>query len=179
MSSTTAKTNVVKDTRAKIAELREKHQPIFDAMGITEALYIPKLAYKPPGKEEKCIAFFPSEVAKGEDIYTEFVSHSYESEDPKRLLRKWRYNPYYEQEYDKTDPHPTSGSRYLVPVSELEIVEETSVVSNKNGNRKPLVDPEVDIPMNQLTSRDLYAIFHNKAISNKPSINELIKKYNG
>ena len=30
--------------------------------------------------------FFPSELEKGQDIYTEFVSISYESEDPKRTL---------------------------------------------------------------------------------------------
>ena len=29
------------------------------------------------------ISFFPSELQKGKDIYTEFVSIDYESEDPK------------------------------------------------------------------------------------------------
>ena len=32
------------------------------------------------------LAFFPSELEKEEDIYTEFVSIDYDSEDPKRTL---------------------------------------------------------------------------------------------
>ena len=56
------------------------------------ALYIPKMAYRPNGKDDLYVSFFPSELEKAEDIYTEFVSIDYVSEDPKRTLYLHKHN---------------------------------------------------------------------------------------
>ena len=74
------------ERKKKVKELFSEHEEYFTSNNIKHPLYIPKMAYRPPGKDEKHISFFPSELQKGEDIYTEFVSIEYDSEDPKRTL---------------------------------------------------------------------------------------------
>ena len=74
------------ERKKKVLELYEEHKPYFEGKKLQHPLYIPKMAYRPPGKDEKHVSFFPSELQKGEDIYTEFVSIAYESEDLKRTL---------------------------------------------------------------------------------------------
>ena len=57
------------------------------------------------GKDElTCISFFPSEMEKSEDIYTEFVSIDYESQKIlKELLYLHKYNPHWRDEYELTE----------------------------------------------------------------------------
>ena len=120
------------ERKEKIAKLREEHESYFKKMGIKNPLYIPKMAYRPPGKDELYISFFPSELGKGKDIYTEFVSINYDSEDPKRTLYLCKHNPYFKEEYELA----TSSSgfeRYFIPVSELITIND---VTNRNKNVK-------------------------------------------
>lgn len=120
------------ERKEKIAKLREEHENYFKKIGIKNPLYIPKMAYRPPGKDELYISFFPSELGKGKDIYTEFVSINYDSEDPKRTLYLCKHNPYFKEEYELA----TSSSgfeRYFIPVSELIIIND---VTNRNKNVK-------------------------------------------
>ena len=70
------------ERKAKVQELREEHEDYFQKMGIINAIYIPKMAYRPSGKDELHVSFFPSELQKGRDIFTEFVSIEFDSEDP-------------------------------------------------------------------------------------------------
>ena len=65
------------ERKAKVKKLRETHQEWFSNHDLTNALYIPKMAYRPSGKDELHVSFFPSELEKSEDIYTEFVSIDY------------------------------------------------------------------------------------------------------
>ena len=58
------------------------------------------MAYRPTGKDDLHVSFFPSELEKNVDIYTEFVSIDYESEDPKRTLYLVKYNPHWKDEYE-------------------------------------------------------------------------------
>ena len=181
------KDNSPKSTREKIAELREKHQPIFE--GIIEnpqALFYPKMAYVPAGSDVKIISFYPSEVGKGEDIYTEFVSRDYSSEDPDRKLWKWKYNPHYKDEYDTAEPHAVTGDiRYIVPVDELQEIivvapwepqpeeEEKEEIASVDFDAA-LPDPDQDAPVSDMTMRDYAAIHLNKAVSRKSWLNEII-----
>ena len=71
------------ERKAKVLELRKEHEDYFQTVGNINALYIPKMAYRPSGKDELHVSFFPSELQKGKDIFTEFVSIEYDSEDPK------------------------------------------------------------------------------------------------
>lgn len=166
------------DRKVKIANLREKHQPIFDKLGIPDASFIPKFAYLPKtGAQEKVIAFFPSEINKGNDVYTEFVSIDYDPEDAERRLWKWKYNPQYDTEYEKTPPHPVTGhSRYLIPVNELvHVVADSNAAAQSKEIDFPLPDPDQDCPMEAMTLRDYAAIKLGVPASHKSWLNEIIK----
>ena len=55
--------------KKKVATLREEHEDYFQKEGKINALYIPKMAYRPQGKDELHITFFPSELENNMDIY--------------------------------------------------------------------------------------------------------------
>ncbi len=178
MISTTDKSN---DKQERLKKLREYHQPTFDKLGLTNPTYIPKLFYRPFGKTELFIAFFPSEISKGEDIYTEAADKDFVSMDPERKLFKWRFNPHFEEEYEKTEPSPGTGHiRYMVPVEELVLIkpEPEAPVETKTGQTAldldTIPDPNSDLPMDQMTIRDYAAIHLKKPCSNKKWLNEII-----
>lgn len=170
------------EKKRRIQELYEFHLETFmQQPGLIEPIFIPKMAYKPSGKDEKHITFFASELEKAEyfevpkDIYTEFVSSEYVSEDPKRTLYKWRFNPHWRTEYDIIPATESIQERYMIPVAELRII-------NRVEQKKPepvksmefeLVD---DAPFNLLTIRDLAAILLKKPVSQKQWLNDLIKQ---
>ena len=106
------------ERKQKVSKLREEHQPYFNSIVEKHALYIPKMAYRPTGKDELYVSFFPSELEKGKDIYTEFVSIQYESEDPKRTLYLVKHNPHWKEEYELITSN-SGFERHLIPVSEL------------------------------------------------------------
>ena len=124
------------ERKAKVLELRKEHQSYFEKTDNSNALYIPKMAYRPSGKDELHVSFFPSELQKNRNIYTEFVSIEYDSEDPKRTLYLLEHNPTWDQEYEIV----TSSSgfeRHIVPVSELKVIND---VTDRN---KPIKEPEL------------------------------------
>lgn len=122
------------ERKIKVAKLREEHEDYFQTIGDLRALYIPKMAYRPKGKDELFVSFFPSELEKDQDIYTEFVSIDYDSEDPKRTLYLHKNNPHWKQEYELV----TSSSgfeRHLIPVSELKVIND---VTTRSGS--PIIE---------------------------------------
>lgn len=176
MSLTTKVTAV--NRPEKTEELLKHHQWKFDMLQEDNPLFIPKCAYPPKGKSELHIGFFPSELKKGKDIYTEFTSIDLDPEDPERMLYKWRFNPHYEEEYDKTEPAANGHFRYLVPISELIKIEFTKELEEeKSGfpDFEELMDPDLDAPISQLTVRDVAAILLKKPVSHKNWLNEIIK----
>ena len=66
------------ERKAKVKELYKTHEKYFEENNLTDALYIPKMAYRPPGKDELHVSFFPSELENEKDVYTEFLSIDYE-----------------------------------------------------------------------------------------------------
>jgi len=123
------------ERKAKVLELRKEHEDYFQKTGMINALYIPKMAYRPSGKDELHVSFFPSELQKGKDIFTEFVSIDYDSEDPKRTLYLWKHNANWAQDYEIV----TSSSgfeRHIVPVSNLNVIND---VTDRNT---PIKEPE-------------------------------------
>jgi len=161
-------------SKEKITLLREKHQFIFESMSNPNALFFPKMAYRPHGKDELYISFFANELKREGDIYTEFVSRDYVSEDSNRTLWMWRYNPHWEEEYETTEPNDLGHVRYLVPVSEL-------VKVNLPKEKAP-VDPFLsfgdelveDGGLDEMTIRDFATIMTGRALSTKPWLNNLI-----
>ena len=117
------------ERKEKVAKLREEHEDYFQKSGNIDALYIPKMAYRPSGKDELYVSFFPSELEKGRDIYTEFVSINYESEDPKRTLYLHKYNAHWKEEYELVTSN-SGFERHMVPVNELQII---SDVTSRDG----------------------------------------------
>jgi hypothetical protein len=128
------------------------------------------------------MGFFKSELSKGEDIYTEYVSIALDSEDPTRTLYKWSYNSFYDEEYETTDANANGHVRYLIPVSELIKIKPETKTETKNTETQglfpdfdDLMDSDLDAPLSSLTVRDLAAILLKKPVSNKKWLNDLIK----
>lgn len=172
--------------KEKAASLVDKHLELFEVHHIDDPEFIPKCAYIPKGKSEKYITFFPSELRKEKDIYTEFVSMQVEPEDPKRQLYKWKYNPFYDEEYEKIKNENSDDYRYLIPVKELiainmpeRVFPDFKAASTKTGSKvttiATLPPEQEDAPLSDLTVRDLAAIMLKKPVSNKQWLNNLVK----
>lgn len=176
MISTTSPEN----KKEKLKELIKFHQPTFDEIGVPDAYFVPKLAYKPQGFNEKVVTFFKSEVLKGVDVYLEFCDSSNNPEDPQRVLYKWNYNRFYETEYKIVGP--PDNPRYAVPVSELVVIKinspELKIQEKYNPEAAKYNSPFIDddTPLSEMTIRDLAAILLKEPVSNKEWLNRLIKK---
>jgi len=173
MSINTKKNTVeTLDKKAKIELLKNDHKKTFARLGVKNPTFLPKMAYFDSG--ERVISFFPTEVEKGEDIYTEFVSRDYDSEDENRTLYKWKHNPHYATEYRVTAPHSANHTiRYLIPVEEL--IDCSLVKVKQEVEEFDMPDPDQDLPIDQLTIRDLAAILTGKPVSMKSWLNEIVK----
>jgi len=123
------------ERKEKIAKLRKEHQSYFNSNGLSKALFIPKMAYRPSGKDELYISFFPSELENECNIYTEFVSIIYESEDLKRTLYLHKYNPHWKNEYELVESK-SGFQRHLIPVSELKIINDVVTKSQQQKQQK-------------------------------------------
>ena len=165
------------ERKAKVAKLREEHEDYFQTEGKINALYIPKMAYRPTGKDDLHVSFFPSELEKNEDIYTEFVSIDYESEDPKRTLYLHKYNPHWKDEYEMI----TSSSgfqRHIIPVSELKVIND--VTSRAGSQIIDFANPNLPNPDENIVSEDSKLIdkledINQSIITLTKVINKLIK----
>ena len=111
--------------KQKVNKLKEEHEDYFQTIGNLNALFIPKMAYRPPGKDDLHVSFFPSEMEKSQDIYTEFVSINYDSEDPKRTLYLLKFNPHWREEYEMITSN-SGFQRHLVPASELKVINDVT-----------------------------------------------------
>jgi hypothetical protein len=171
------------ERKERIALLFKHHEEFFKKEGISKPLFMPKMAYVPEGKDDKCITFFTSELEQSEkfdtpkDIYVEFADIMYNSEDPDRGLYKWKFNPHWRTEYDIVTSK-AGYERYAIPIDELHFVTD----DKKKASSKPLqlefdVDEESsdDALISDMTIRDLAAILLKKPVSKKQWLNKLIK----
>jgi hypothetical protein len=103
-------------------------------------------------------------------------------------LYKWKHNPFYDEEYETTDPNAQGHVRYLIPVSELIKIKaepkktetkkteiDTEEVNGLFPDFDDIMDSDLDAPLSSLTVRDLAAILLQKPVSNKKWLNDLIK----
>ena len=87
----------------------------------------------------------------------------------------WKYNPNYATIYKTNELETNDNSnilRYLVPVDSLIVCE--PLLTEEEQFELP--DPDLDLPIDQLTIRDLAAILTGKPVSMKSWLNEIIKK---
>lgn len=131
------------ERKKKIAKLRELYQDYFNLNKIEESAFIPKTAYRPSGKDDLYVTFFPSELEKNKDIYTEFVSIEYNSEDPKRTLYLHKYNPNWLNDYELVISN-SGYQRHMIPVSELKVITDIVSIQEKNVIFTPKSD--IDLP---------------------------------
>jgi len=170
------------DRKKAISELRKYHQETFDALGIPNAIYIPKMAHYVKGVQGVHMGFFESEMNHDQDIYTEKISINMESEDPDRTLYRIRANPHFREEYFTQETIEGKAVKYFVEVEEMEIIPRaTKKVAQriKVKQDQPMVidnDPDLDLPMEQMTLRDYACLKLGVPGSFKPWLNELIKK---
>ena len=156
------------ERKEKVKELSAEHEKYFGTLK-HDFQYIPKMAYRPSGKDELHISFFPSELQKGKDIYTEFVSIDYESEDPKRTLYLWEYNAHWEEEYELIES--SSGfQRHIIPVGELKVI-------NDINSRNPEVEKILDISEPSTDTNDIVSVL-NRIADNLEHISYYLKKMN-
>jgi len=158
MISTKTKIMTPTERKKKVSELREEHEDYFQKVGNLNALYIPKMAYRPTGKDDLYVSFFPSELEKGEDIYTEFVSIDYESEDPKRTLYLHKYNAHWKEEYELITSN-SGFERHLIPVNELIVINDITSRKEESKTIFELEDlPDPDDNMKQYIKRIAIAL---------------------
>ena len=151
------------ERKKRVSDLREVHENYFQTEGKINALYIPKMAYRPSGKDELHVSFFPSELEKEEDIYTEFVSIDYVSEDPKRSLYLLHYNPHWKSEYELTTSN-SGFQRHMIPVSELKVVNDVVSTPKK---------PKFSTASVKSTSTDIFNIADPEATGDTLLIDKL------
>lgn len=108
-----------------------QHMDTFRALGNPDPFFIIKTAFFQKGKFGRQVQFFESEIGKGTDIYLEFYDNVTDdkgavtnvipfSED--RQLFKYKYNPFYAEEYETKSGTNFKGEPYIlytVPVSEM------------------------------------------------------------
>lgn len=172
------------DRKEKVALLRTHHQPVFEALGISKATFIPKMAHFVSGLRGKHMGFFESELNHGNDVYTEMINRAWDSEDSTRTLYKYRNNPHFMDELASSEPDKNGNVRYFVPMDELEIVEAPihKTKNKKVGNIKTkpvntninVTDDDEDFPMSEMTCKDYITIHTGIPVSDKQWINDVM-----
>jgi len=107
------------------------HMDTFKAIGNQDPLFIIKTAFFQKGKYGRFLQFFESEIGKGEDIYIEFCDNVNNANgelvnivpfSDDRQLFKYKYNPFYTEEYETKNGTNFKGDPYVlytVPISEM------------------------------------------------------------
>lgn len=175
-----------KEEREKNLEMiREYHQGLLDNLGVDKDRLKPKCVYT--FKSGNVIGVYDSEfkLAMNGGMYFEITDKNNYPQDINRTVYKCPVNPEYQTEYE---PSPWRKGSWLVPLEELRIVNPTSVAISgasalvdivniqKDKAAKPIIKKEepTDTPFNEITLRDLYAVLHNKPVSKKEWLNNLI-----
>lgn len=115
----------------KQQEFLNEHLETFNKLKVSNPFFVIKTAFFQKGKFGRQVQFFEWELKKGEDIFIEFydnVSNNGEIVDyipfhSDRILCKYKYNPYYMQEYEQKESISQSNGEpyvtYTMPLSEL------------------------------------------------------------
>jgi hypothetical protein len=167
------------ERKNRTAKLREKHQSVFDALGDPEAVFIPKMAHYVTGLDGLHMGFFASELDHGNDIYTEMVSKYMESEDENRTLYKIKYNAFFKDEYETSEPTASGSVRYFVPVDEMEIIKNVSKPKQDVIiPYEPVRGYDINPKLADATLKDFASIILGIPNSEHEWLNEMIKSYN-
>lgn len=153
----------------KVYELKNHWLSLFQAHGLEDrsTYFYPKPLMKTPSGELYML-WFPKELEKKQDLYTEVVDFSINPE-AQRKLYKLKANNFYATEYELTDTR--IGQQYVIPFAEfVEVKLPEFSTAPKVVMNLTLDDAHAD----SLTARDWACIHLAHPMSNKPWLNELI-----
>lgn len=183
---TTAETDSSAIKSQNLELLRDHHQSLLDNLGVDRKQLQGKSVFY-DSKRNQVIGVYKREFlnALNGGMYFELTDNLNNPIDPQRTVYKCPVNAEFETEYE---PSPRWKESYLVPVDELRIVNPTSVAISgtsaiidiitpqKEKVAKPITKKEEpqDAPFAEMSIRDLYAVLHNKPVSKKEWLNNLI-----
>lgn len=165
----------IRKTREK--EFYVQHIETFKKLGLPDPTFLIKTAFFQKGKYGRQVQFFESELSKGEDLYIELYDNVTDNSgtvvDVKpfyehRQLFKYRYNPFFAEEYDKKSGTSSTGAEYslfTVPLQEMMAINtDGSALSyglfekrlNEIEEKKKAADFDIDLPrlQNSLVDND-------------------------
>ena len=166
-----------------------QHMGTFKALKLNDPFFIIKTAFFQKGKYGRQVQFFESEIGKGEDIYVEFYDNVTDDKGTvtdvtpftsDRQLFKYKYNPFYMEEYETKEGVNFKGEPYIlytVPVSEMIAVlkDGTEITyalyeKRKTDAEAKAKEEELDLPRLQKTlfpdfeiefpAKDIEEVFH-------------------
>jgi hypothetical protein len=120
--------------KEKERELFAYHLDRFNKLKIIDPFFVVKTAFFQKGKYGKQIQLFESELRRGEDIFIEFIEVVRDNQgkdvdltpaNSNRDLFKFKYNPYFSEEYEIKEGSNSKGEPYhafIIPLSELNVV---------------------------------------------------------
>jgi hypothetical protein len=120
--------------KEKESEFFIHHLETFKKLQLSTPFFTIKTAFFQKGKFGRQVQFFEWELKKGEDIYIEFYDKVVNSANElvdivpmneDRALFKYKFNPFYAEEYETKEGTNTSGEPYImytVPVNELIVI---------------------------------------------------------
>ena len=120
--------------KEKERELFAYHLDMFNKLKINDPFFVVKTAFFQKGKYGKQIQLFESELRRGEDIFIEFIEVVRDNQgkdmdltpaNSSRDLFKFKYNPYFSEEYEIKEGSNSKGEPYhafIIPLSELNVV---------------------------------------------------------
>jgi hypothetical protein len=110
------------------------HTDKFRKASVSDPFFTLKTAFFQKGKYGKQVQLFEGELKRGEDIFIEFIDVNrdvngkeigIESAFEERPLFKYKYNPYFAEEYDVKEGTNSNGDNYFaytIPLSELMVL---------------------------------------------------------
>ena len=167
----------------KIAEIKAFWKTTLAATPFKEAAPIPKqMYYNSSDPDSRGIYCYKTELAAG-DILIEVVNADFVPIETKRCIHILKQNPDFLTEYVATGSYDS----YVVPLSKLTLLITAREPEPKSEPKANLATLSENLPFTKmfgdnpdcnfadLTARDLFAILHQKPVSNKDWINEMVK----
>ena len=120
--------------KEKEKEFFAHHMDRFRKAQVSDPFFAIKTAFFQKGKFGKQVQLFEGELKRGEDIYIEFIEVNRDASGKEigvepafedRPLFKYKYNPYFAEEYDVKEGTNSNGENYFaytIPLSELMVV---------------------------------------------------------
>jgi hypothetical protein len=120
--------------KEKEREFFAYHTDKFRKAEISDPFFTLKTAFFQKGKYGRQVQLFESELKRSEDVFIEFIDiirneagreQGIEPAYPDRPVFKYKYNPYFAEEYDVKEGTNANGDNYFaytIPISELMVI---------------------------------------------------------